>query len=163
MTVTINGNGTITPTSAIQPAGSILQVLSNVKDDTSSTASTSFVDIGLSQAITPASTSSKIFIIANVALNDHHAVLSLNLMRDSTNICQPATDPGQNMSAVAYVSDETYMLHTPLTFLDSPNTTNEVTYKIQWKVNEGTGYLNRYSDADNWYRPSQLTLMEVAG
>ena len=45
------------------PAGSVLQVVQTVKTDTFATTSTSFVDItGVSVAITPSSTSSKILI-----------------------------------------------------------------------------------------------------
>ena len=57
---------TITMPTASQGLGKILQVVSTFKNDTFSTTSSSYVDVtGLSVAITPSATSSKILILSN--------------------------------------------------------------------------------------------------
>jgi hypothetical protein len=50
-------------------------------------------------------------------------------------------------------------------FLDSPNTTNSVTYKVQWAGNTSTTlYLNRYpGSSDSYIGSSSITVMEVSG
>ena len=164
MTVTINGDGTITPTSAVQPTGSILQVLQAVKDDTASTTSTSFIDIsGLSQAITPSSSSSKILITCNILVSNNDVSTYFNLVRGSTTIAQPAsTSIIEPCSALSAISTH-HMVKESLEWLDSPNTTSATTYKIQWKsASNGTTYINRWYGTDNYHTVSTLTLMEVA-
>ena len=53
------------------------------------------------------------------------------------------------------------------TFLDSPNTTSETTYKLQWAC-EGSGgssktyFLNRKGDNSNEGATSTITVMEVS-
>ncbi len=47
-------------------------------------------------------------------------------------------------------------------FLDSPNTTNAVTYGITWQTHSGTIYLNRTWDAGFGHGASAITVMEVA-
>ena len=165
MTVTINGNGTITPTSAIQPTGSVLQVLQAVKDDTASTTSLSFVDLsGLSQAITPSSSSSKILVTFNIGVSNNAVSTYFNLVRGSTNIAQPANTSGLGPTTALSAKSSTHMSKESLTWLDSPNTTSAITYKIQWHGNTaGTTYINRWFSSDNYHHVSTLTLMEIAG
>jgi len=166
MTVTINGNGTITPTSAVQPTGSILQVLQAQKTDTASTAHhTSFIDLsGLSKAITPSSTSSKILITCNILVSNNDVSTYFNLVRGSTNIAQPANTSGLGPSSTLSAVSTHHMVKESLEWLDSPNTTSATTYKIQWKsASNGTTYLNRWYDSDNYHTVSTLTLMEIAG
>ena len=51
------------------PAGSVLQVVQDVKLDTFTTSSTSFTDVtGLSVDITPSSTSSKVLVLVHCCL-----------------------------------------------------------------------------------------------
>ena len=51
-------------------------------------------------------------------------------------------------------------------YLDSPATTSAITYKIQYKVDLGTCYVNRdpsNGDTANYASPlSEITLMEIA-
>ena len=62
MTVTINGNGTITPISAVQPTGSILQVVYAKLDTAFVSTTTDGVDTGLSATIDVQYASSKLVI-----------------------------------------------------------------------------------------------------
>ena len=63
--------------------------------------------------------------------------------------------------------DNYQQLHTSNMFLDSPNTTSSITYKLQWQDSYAqTVYLNRtINDNDTKYYStplSQITAMEVA-
>ena len=67
MTVTINGNGTITPKTAVQPAGSIFQVKIATLGSSLNGSPTSWTDVGISETITLASTSNKLLISASMS------------------------------------------------------------------------------------------------
>jgi len=198
MPITINGTGTITgvsvgglpdgivdtdmlATSAVTNAkiasgngGQILQVKQTVKTDTFSTTSTSFADVtGLSVAITPSSTSSKILVIYDVKASCGNIQIAFALLRDSTQIYLGDAAGSNRIRAASTIgstgtgtSEARNPQGTVAVFLDSPATTSETTYKIQAQVNQGTGYVNRSEDdADQVYRarvPSSITVMEVA-
>ena len=166
MTVTINGNGTITPVSAVQPAGSILQVVQTV-DTTGVTTitSTSYVDAGsLSVNITPASSSNKILIMATtncqVFRNSNEATAGLRLLRDSSEIIEyPYAFVLEAESSSS--SRVFYNLNHPATYLDSPSSTSQLTYKIQLKVyNAANGGKISYNQNSS---KSTITAMEVTG
>ena len=175
MTVTINGNGTITPTSAVQPTGSILQVVQQTTDSTTSTSGTTYVDTGLSQAITPTSSSSKILVTCCVVYGgDNDAYAGFKVLRGTTSIGESSEGTG-NHSNVAFggSGDRThmeYMTH-PISwsYLDSPNTTSSTTYKVQFAARWASElvYINRPHVITNnthvFYTTSSLTLMEIAG
>ena len=92
--------------------------------------------------------------------------MSLNLVRGSTNICQPATTSGLHPSTVtAWVNTTSMSSHT-ITFLDSPSFTlgDTLTYKIQWKSTNGQSLqLNSYiSSTSEYHGTSTITLYEVS-
>lgn len=168
--IAVDAKGRVTSmgTSAVS-AGKVLQVLSTIKTDTASLASTTFGDIsGLSVSITPSSSSSKILVSAvihavAVGVNTHPY---LRLLRGSTDIAQ-----GDAAGSRVRVTSTTYTeLFAPATiiFLDSPSTTSSVTYKIQWASSASgqTIVLNRSGgDTDSAERArsiSTITVMEVA-
>tara|TARA_B100001250_G_scaffold253906_1_gene218428 strand:+ start:2341 stop:2898 length:558 start_codon:yes stop_codon:yes gene_type:complete len=156
---------TITMPTASQGLGKILQVLQAQKTDTASTAHhTSFIDIsGLSQAITPSSTSSKILVTCNILVSNNDVSTYFNLVRGSTTIAQPANTSGLGPSSTLSAISTHHMVKESLEWLDSPNTTSATTYKIQWKsASNGTTYINRWYGTDNYHTVSTLTLMEVA-
>lgn len=144
--------------------GHIIQTVQNVKLDTASTTSTSFVDTGLSQAITPSSSSSKILCMYSVYVSQNAgAVNSINLVRGSTNIFQPSGTATEEATTINFVNAADMQQHV-CQFLDSPNTTSSTTYKVQYKTNNASLAvgLNKYIIYDDWYGTSSLTLMEVA-
>jgi hypothetical protein len=119
------------------PSGSVIQVVSTTKTDTFSTSSTSFVDVtGLDVTITPSSATSRIYISFNFVRGANSAALtSFRLVRDSTPIGN-GTPEGNRVGAIAAVyagtSDvDAHNLPCSGTFVDSPNTTSAITYKIQ--------------------------------
>jgi hypothetical protein len=157
-------------TGADLPAGSVLQVVSVTKSDTSTmNGSTAWTDVpNLSVAITPSSTSSKILIVASITLaSGNHA--HPRMLRGSTTIGNGASAgsrPGvfgyaNNPGGVNSATSNTY------NYLDSPNTTSATTYKIQLNNSNGSGacYINRtQDDADGVYSGrgvSSITLLEI--
>ena len=151
--------------------GQILQVLSTTKTDTSSSTSGTYADVsGLSLAITPVSASSKILVIAAVILGhtiQNGGVTYAQVLRDSTAIGNLASVAfSMSYGAVATPNGAMWDFSpNSFNFLDSPGTTSETTYKVQFlrSNSTGTAYVNRsgYSAAQGG--SSHLTLMEVAG
>ena len=151
--------------------GLVLQVLSTTKTDTFSTTSTSFIDItGMSLAITPSSTSSKVYIFAEIKHNGIGQERDyFRLLRDSTAICiGDAAGSRPRISAGGIQTQSTYTINgESIMFLDSPSTTSAVTYKIQMLgINAGTSYVNRSElDRDtSGYEArtaSTITVMEI--
>tara|TARA_R100001129_G_scaffold78687_1_gene53520 strand:+ start:869 stop:1468 length:600 start_codon:yes stop_codon:yes gene_type:complete len=155
-------------------AGNILQVVQDFLNTTVAITSvagdsTTFTDTGLSATITPTSTSSKIFILATI----YHSSLAatntarFNIVRDSTNIAQPASGSGGNDGTTIMYLNIASMITFPMCFVDSPSTTSATTYKIQLGFDSPSGntvhYLNRYFGADQYRGTSTLTLIEVSG
>ena len=154
-------------------AGAIAQVVSATKTDTSSFTSATFADIsGLSVAITPSSSSSKILILsyANCGYDYGAAKIGIKLLRGSTVINLGDTAGNRiRMSSSLYINSDNPSTHGVLSnFLDSPSTTSETTYKLQAGNLDasGTVYVNRpgdsWTDATNFASvTSTITAMEV--
>jgi hypothetical protein len=153
------------------PTGSVLQVVSTTKIDTFTTTSSSYVDVtGLSVSITPTSTTSKILITGLVNYGASADVGFFRLVRDSTAICV-GTGTGSRLSSTSQMrnsTDSADATAASVNFLDSPNTTSTVTYKIQAASAPG-GYTTRFNssadDADQTNRgrtASTITVMEIA-
>ena len=137
----------------------VLQVVSTLKNDPQTVTSTSFVDItGLSVSVTPSSTTSKILVLATVFLSNGANTSFVNLVRDSTAIAQPSagTSPATTITSSSMANNSSVM------FLDSPATTSATTYKLQIRVNTGTGYVNRSSFDVQQTAVSSITVFEVS-
>ena len=124
--------GTVALTST---AGKILQAQS-AKDSTYRTTTSSSWDQASSTAsvnITPATTGSKIFVIAsgNVNCSDGNDGWYATIYRDSTNLGS-ATYGLAHGNSVPGVSATFFP--TTMHVLDSPNTTSQVTYKVMYKL-----------------------------
>lgn len=152
--------------------GMVLNVASTTKTDTQVFNTTTFTDItGLSVSITPSASSSKILVAVNVTANAENGNTQgfMRLLRGSTTIGVgdsagsriPATSPLPFVNQYSAVSSS-------FTFLDSPNTTSSVTYKLQVRDETAkTVYINR-SQIDNdgvagGRYISTITVMEIAG
>ena len=157
-------------------AGKILQVISTEKSDTFSTTSTSLTDVtGMSAALTPSSSSSKILLIGNFS-HASTANSSIKMFRDigGAGYSEIAVGDASGNRLRTFAGSAGYtnigsatMLSQNAVFLDSPNTTAAGTYKLQMKVgSSGTGYLNRpasTTNSDDLCRSrSSITLIEVA-
>jgi len=154
-------------------AGNVLQVVSAIKTDTSSTSSQTYADItGLSVSITPTSSSSKILVLLNVDGSNDNGGLAIKLVRNSTDIAIGTAASGNqlNVTLTNYYNNTDANSHrsSGITFLDSPATTSATTYKAQFRIGTtgGTGYVNRSTGTDNaaynMYAVSTITVMEIA-
>jgi hypothetical protein len=165
-------SGTL-PTARL-PAGTVLQVTSNTKTDTFSSATTgSWLDVtGLSLSITPSSASSKIMVFGRITGMGTNGLtrMQMRLVRDSTAISvgDAAGSRLQVSGNEMYVADTDSFLGSTIFFLDSPATTSATTYKIQIRNGNASGsvYVNRTpSDNDTGAFPratSSITVMEIA-
>ena len=161
LTVPGTGNSTLATTAT---AGKILQVVHQSTTTHFSTSSTSYVDVtGVTANITPSSTSSKVFIFLDVPC---HIIRSsgstwemyIKILRDSTAIF--GVDPSQgnyHCGIGGSISSNRGVFSINKQFVDSPNTTSQVTYKLQVKH-----YSNQTIDISYGNEASHITLMEVA-
>ena len=165
------------PSSAM-PAGTVLQVVQGFKTDTFSTASATFSDVpDLSVTLTPTSSSSKFLIMVNMTYLATQFVAHLKLMRNATEIGMADTASNRPTFFLSYSNGTNANADGPwvresMDFLDSPNTTSAVTYKLQAAKRldaEGcTFYINRTHPDRNTVGydargVSSIVVMEVAG
>ena len=190
----VNGNTNIsvptgerivgTDTGSIAAPGTILQVKQAVISNTtsSSTGPTWQSLSGFNISITPTTSSSKFLLQLHAVVGMDYWQLSFRFKRGSTAVGIGDTDGTRQRSSVTYNSYD-FGSTTPTTgglqygirpmsamYLDSPATTNDISYGVDWKgySTSYTIYLNRsYGNYDsNSYddRPiSTFTVTEVAG
>ena len=134
--------------------GKVLQVVSAVKTSESATTSTSYVSTGLSASITPAATSSKIFILTSnpVYQNSASQWIQNTIYRGSSNLSS-----GGDGFAGARNNGSSIGCSLVCSFLDTPNTTSSTTYTLYHKVEGGGG--TGYASINNWN--AVLTLIEI--
>jgi hypothetical protein len=127
------GQGTIpiasipTITGAKMPAGSVIQTIQGTpvsgQTPSSTPAVNTWTDLGLSINIQPSSTSSKILITANLHGSSYASRGYIKLVRDTTDV---TTRASQGTTSTWKPTNMTF------THLDSPSSTNVLTYKIQY-------------------------------
>ena len=129
----------------------ILQVVSN-STTTQQTTTGSWISSGLTATITPQSTTSKIFAIANMALfvDAGNSTGGLRIQRASTVILTYGT--------ALYTVGGAFQTNVPLMILDSPATTSALTYQVDFQSSFGPA--NIYVQFSS--TPSHLTLFEVS-
>ena len=155
-------------------AGTILQVVSTTKTDTFSTSTVdTFVDItGLSVAITPSATSSKILVLYDVQMSGTE-IFFMQLVRASTAIKVGDSDSANRLETTVggtfQPSNNDKVIAIAGNFLDAPSTTDATTYKLQGRVYSASKSfsVNRtINDTNAGYSgrgASTITVMEVAG
>jgi len=152
------------------PDGHVLQCLSTTKTDTFYWDDPAYTDItGLSIAITPNATSSKIYVTASVPTCAAAGTrIAFQFVRDSTSIgigdassSRTRATSGDDYTSPASPSTSTF------SFLDSPSSTSATTYKVQIAFIDPAGYVyvNRtVNDDDSVNRGrmvSTITVMEI--
>ena len=165
-----NGSGALTWAEA-GGGGKIGQVIQTVKTTTFSTSSTSFTDVtGMSVAITPSATSSKVLVTVQFTAGETSGYkFYTTLLRGSTEIYignAAGSRVRDSYGGKANANDDTRSVS--LTFLDSPSTTSATTYKLQGKTeSSGVFYVNMSkssNDSDSGVlsrEASSITVMEV--
>jgi hypothetical protein len=156
--------------------GAILQVVSTsltAPISTSVSTGGTFVDVaGFSASITPTSSSSRIVCMVTVSHNvrtSGNTRAFFRMLRDSTVI--GAGDAAGNRTRAFsgyFLASTEDVINSVSTFVDSPNTTSAITYKVQTTSSAAsTVFVNRTEvDSDNVFisrTASHLTLLEVAG
>ena len=149
-------------TSADMPEGSVIQVVSKVITTSESTTSSSWTNSSLFIDITPKFNNSKILVTGNVVLGreENDQGKYVRLIRDSVSILDGgygfAGDGGSGYSSLQGRSEG-------FEKLDSPNTTNVVRYRIQYRISQG-GALWLHSSGNNRRTfASTITATEIKG
>ena len=149
--------------------GGIVQVLHTSKKTLQNFNSTvpNFTDIGnLSLSITPKFNTSKILLSYNIYVSADNSVAFFRILRGSTFIEGPSGTPatnGRSAHSINYINSATMQVSSA-TILDSPATTNTLTYKIQAATHDGsTIQINSWrSNTADYYGVSTFTAMEVS-
>ena len=118
--------------------GKVLQVVTDDLTSEYTTSSSSFNDTGLTLNITPSATSSKILILAHLGgmySNTDSNKFIFTCLRDATNLGHATYGFG----FTAGFTDGRILVGDGFTFLDSPSSESELTYKVQGKSEDGTG------------------------
>ena len=135
--------------------GGLLQLVSTTKTDHFSTTSSSLTEVtGLNVTITPSATSSKVYLNIDVSVGGETSYIGFNIKRDSTLIAVTAGVDGNDTrhqgTFATTVSGNSTLRTIGFSFLDTPNTTSAVTYKIQvYSFDSRYFYLNRPHSNDN--------------
>lgn len=160
------------------PAGSVLQIVSATKTDKQSTTSSTAVDItGLSVSITPTSASSKILVQCDVNCGGYNnTYTAFFVKRDGSDMLVSTAVSGSSQikstfthSFMDVASQEYKVQGTSHSYLDSPATTSQTTYKIQFASTSGgtSATINApYNNTNAGYiigGTSTITVMEIAG
>ena len=122
------------------PAGSILQVVEGTSSTQHEATGSSDQDIGLSVAITPSSSSSKVLVTVSFVYSifqsgEYGSSAQFALLRGSSAIIarSGSTNQDYNVEASALSTSNYVTMATQLNMqiLDSPSTTSATTYKVQ--------------------------------
>jgi len=135
--------------------GKVLQVVTATDETERSTTSTTFTDItGLSVAITPSATSSKVLVMCTTTGYSGNTVAAseYTLIRGSTNIGASGSGEIVRLYGANDIQSSITMI-----VLDSPSTTSATTYKAQMRRNSASG--SAYAQAGNSL--GTITVMEI--
>jgi len=155
----------IVPTAGVPTGGGggIIQTVIASTTTHFSTSSTSYVDTGVTANITPTSATSKILIMIDAPC---HIIRSsgstwemfIKILRDSTDIFGVDPTSGNYHCGIGgTISSNRGVFSIVKQFVDSPNTTSQITYKLQVKH-----YSNQTLDISKGNEASHITLMEVS-
>lgn len=147
--------------------GKVLQVVNVTYSTTTTVASTSFTDSGLSASITPSSATSKVLVLYSMAVqtsrDNFNSYGAHRLLRGGTSILAAASGLQNSIGiSVETSATETSMAVNSMisgNYLDSPATTSSTTYKIQLAVNDTSNSGNIIGQFGAF--PSTITLMEI--
>jgi hypothetical protein len=159
-------------TLAGQTVQGLLQVRQFFFADTTTVASSSFVDSPLVVSITPLFSTSRILVMANIQLTIYGITMQTRFTRNGTavGVGNASSTRTQTSNGWLFPSGDGNHQACPMTmmFLDSPASTSALNYRVQYKTQSAnTAYLNRsVNDADNgdWSHrsTSSITVMEMA-
>lgn len=150
----------------------IIQVVQSTRTDLISTTSSTYADV-LTAAITPSNSSNKVLCMFNTQetadAGDGNTYSQYLLLRDSTSVfigdssgSAARGTAGRFGRQSSVKSDAVHIM-----YMDSPNTTSAITYKVQyrsirgssWRVSVGGALRNTF--AGDCRTPTSFILMEV--
>ncbi len=160
---TLGANAIGTLATGNMPTGSIVQVVTN----NSATQVANTTDGGsadlLSVSITPTSSSNKVMIMITGFFGQGNPNGAVRLLRDSTSLAEGTGSFGGGNGYLAYDDQggsqytmESHAFH----FIDTPNTTSAITYKIATQSHT-TCYFNRSREDNSGRSSSTITAMEI--
>jgi hypothetical protein len=146
-------------TSALQTQLNTKKVLQVVYGSTATEVTNTtetYADTGITASITPSAASSKILVITSAVLGCYHGTGDIYI-GTKAKLLRGSTDIAVNAKAAWTAWLETYVTQV-FNVLDAPNTTNAVTYKVQFgkATASGTSYVCIDSSL------SSIVLMEIA-
>ena len=154
------------------PYGSIIQVTAGETEYRTATSSSSYTPTDMYATITPRFASSKIFITLGGDANNNGTAFQLYMTyyrhilgqnKDFENLATNGRNDsnavGQNRGMAMHYGAAS-RIHTcvAMPFLDSPNTTSQVTYKVYIRSENGTVEF----PANDGYQRSRMFLFEIA-
>lgn len=155
------------------PTGSVLQTIQIPKLDAFSMTSSTFADVtGFAASITPSYSSSKILVMVSIGANcTPGSVAEFRLLRGSTEILLADAAGNRARTTTTYYagSGNNAAAGIGINFLDTPNTTSAITYKLQMRSNSNGTIVavNRTQDDSNSASQSRQTstiiLQEIKG
>ena len=161
--LTSAGAGAVPSFQAAAAGGKVLQVVSGNFSSEKAINSTSYVDTDVTLNITPSATSSKVMVIATLDVDYYRNRSDYNkaylaMYRGSTALTYRAAQIG----ATSNTGNDYLYVPFPgtMSILDSPSSTNAVTYKIQAKTQYSDYNTNMRINGS--YGISALTLMEIS-
>ena len=154
------------------PPGSIIQLVAGETEYRTATSSQTFQPTDMFATISPKFTTSQIYITlggdANNNGTSHYLYMTYYRSVDGGSFSNLATNGRNDSSSIdqnygfAMVSGHDTRLHVPVAmpFLDSPNTTAPVTYKVY--IRTGTSGQTVEFPANDGYQRSRMFLFEIA-
>ena len=138
MVTAIKGNATSTFGGAITAnninlTGNILQVVNATYATVASTASSSYVDTGLSLSITPSNTSNKVLILVN--LNGLYSSSATVGQFAIANASDTTLLEFEGLTGYSLAAGDSYG-ETGTNYLHAPSTTSSYTYKIRFNISQ---------------------------
>ena len=137
--------------------GKVLQVLNATSTTETVMNNNTWVDVGITLAITPSAISSKVLITANASgcgKATNNTYLELRLLKDATVLAVIEQRGGYTADTSA---NKVGTIST--SYLDSPSTTSATTYKLQGR----SGSNNAYAQVGDSNPTHTITLMEISG
>ena len=152
-----SGIGTVTNqfTDANMSAGSVIQVIEARLLSQFSTTSTSMVETGLRLSITPTDNNNKILLLSTFSLYHSTAFMYVTIFRNHSGISDTNLETQSGQALCQLHAAGAQGSPSCISIFDSPATTNEVTYNVRVRVQNGTGYFNINTS------PAFLHAMEV--
>ena len=149
-------------------SGHIIQVKTGTSLSSTSTTSTSHVEItsDLRISITPTSASNKIIVFANLYLFSSGNSAGIRLQRKDSGGSWGMVNTPSTFSATHDGNSNLYanndpLMHLPVIVIETAGSTTAREYSPFWGTTNGTIYFNRWS-GDGYYATSNIIVMEVA-